>query len=381
MQYTVDTPVSVMSQQISYQASVDAGSNFAIRKNAANDSEILVVTSTGALAYVARDDQSPTGWTTTVQSVQAAAVGSPAAQGTSYICSPADNNTVTISKLTIDESNYTITATESSQITIGTNAIVPRFMNILPASDDQDFAGIILNTNGGMDGPLYGLTSGANPVQYCFNQGFAVDTCSARAIGTASQNASDFQFFGVNPSNSGVWLVSAGGPTGNIWSTPDICSRFKLVVWQCFGCFPFCVQAVVNANSQTFTCELINDCQHPYLLAITQAIRHKVIAPDMILPARAQPDARPVIQIESPALLLSLGNLQPFLTPDAFHAFMVDRPPFCAQQGSNAFIAISAITVCQADDIIAQSAFIIRLTFDIALNRAAHTERMTRSAL
>ena len=111
------------------------------------------------------------------------------------------------------------------------------------------------------------------------------------------------------------------------------------------------IQAVANSQGQTFPGVFINDCQEPDLRSAGQTFRYEVIRPDMILPARSQPDDLSVTQIQTPALLMFLWDLQGFLPPDALNAFVINPPPFHPQQRRDPFVSIPAIFCGQTNDV------------------------------
>lgn len=84
-------------------------------------------------------------------------------------------------------------------------------------------------------------------------------------------------------------------------------------------------QTIIYAQRKTLPGVFINNRQEPDLRPTSQTVEHKVIGPDVILPARSQPDAGAVIQVKTAALLMFLWNSQGFLPPG--HLFMPQPPP------------------------------------------------------
>jgi len=84
------------------------------------------------------------------------------------------------------------------------------------------------------------------------------------------------------------------------------------------------------------------------------ALLDKIIGPDVVGALGPEPNARPVIQPQPPALGLLGRDLQPLASPD---------PPG------------------QFDDVVCQSRFILTAPRDLALRRAMLPERRTGTAL
>ena len=89
-----------------------------------------------------------------------------------------------------------------------------------------------------------------------------------------------------------------------------------------------------------------------------QPLADKVITPDMVLPARAQADARTVMEIQPAALRLLAWHLQPFDAPQTLHSLVVDTPAFRLEQRGDAPVAITPILAGKPDDILTQRRFV-----------------------
>ena len=63
-----------------------------------------------------------------------------------------------------------------------------------------------------------------------------------------------------------------------------------------------------NTQRQTFPRIFINHRQNADFTSIDKSFGHKIITPHMIGPARLEPDARPIVQIKSTALFVTLRN-------------------------------------------------------------------------
>jgi hypothetical protein len=71
----------------------------------------------------------------------------------------------------------------------------------------------------------------------------------------------------------------------------------------------------------------------------------------MIGTFRPQTDARSVVEPETSAFWLFLGNLQPLTPPDPFNAFLVYPPASRLQERRNPAIPITAIPAGKLDDV------------------------------
>ena len=81
-----------------------------------------------------------------------------------------------------------------------------------------------------------------------------------------------------------------------------------------------------HGDRQALTRELIDHRQHPERPAVMGAVLHEVIGPDMVAPARAQTNARPIVEPQSPAFGLFRGHFQPLAPPDPPNTFDVHVP-------------------------------------------------------
>jgi pimeloyl-ACP methyl ester carboxylesterase len=70
-------------------------------------------------------------------------------------------------------------------------------------------------------------------------------------------------------------------------------------------------------------CSAVNQpVQHPHRPSVMRLRAHEVIAPDMVPPFWARPYQRSVVEPQPSFWLLFLWNLQPFTTPNTFHAVL-----------------------------------------------------------
>jgi hypothetical protein len=85
---------------------------------------------------------------------------------------------------------------------------------------------------------------------------------------------------------------------------------------------------------------------------------------------RPQPNARAIIEPESPAWLLLLRNLQPLATPDSLDSILANSPVRPLQQRRDAPVTVASILAGQFDDGLRESILIFALCRLIALRAA-----------
>ena len=107
----------------------------------------------------------------------------------------------------------------------------------------------------------------------------------------------------------------------------------------------------------------------------------KVIRPDMVPPRGPQTDARAVIEPQPCSFGLPLGHLQPFLTPDAFHPFVIHSPAFPLQHGRNASVSVSAKPFSKANNGLGERLFIISDSWVVPLGSPCLAQNPTGPAL
>src|SRR5947209_8762404 len=134
-------------------------------------------------------------------------------------------------------------------------------------------------------------------------------------------------------------------------------------------------------NGQAFVGELVDDVEHAKFAPIMGALLDKIIGPDVVGALGPEPNARPVIQPQPPALGLLGRDLQPLASPDPLDPLVVHQPAGPAQQLGDLAIAIAAVLPGQFDDVVCQSRFILTAPRDLALRRAMLPERRTGTAL
>jgi hypothetical protein len=112
------------------------------------------------------------------------------------------------------------------------------------------------------------------------------------------------------------------------------------------------------------------------------SILDEVVRPDVIAPLRPKPDTRSVMQPQTTAFGLLLGNLQPLTPPDPLDPLVVDDPAcLIPQHPRNLAIAIPAILSGQLDDVGGQPLLVFKAPRYLALRRAMLAERRTGPAL
>ena len=128
-------------------------------------------------------------------------------------------------------------------------------------------------------------------------------------------------------------------------------------------------QPAIDADCQALMRELVDHVEHAVLSPIMGSILHEVVRPDVIAALRPKPDARSVMQPQTTAFGLLLGNLQPLTPPDPLDPLVVDDPTgLIPQHPRNLAIAVAAILSGQFNDVGSQPLF--RTPWHLALRRA-----------
>ena len=129
------------------------------------------------------------------------------------------------------------------------------------------------------------------------------------------------------------------------------------------------VQASRHADRQALTRELVDHHQQSQAAAIMRLGIHEIVAPHMVPMLRAQPDTTAIVQPQSPARLLTSGNLQPFPPPDALHSILAHLPPSQLQQGGDPAISKAAVLAREREDRLRQPILVFRLRGLVTLCR------------
>jgi len=127
--------------------------------------------------------------------------------------------------------------------------------------------------------------------------------------------------------------------------------------------------------------ELVDEVEHPELPSVMGAVLDKVVGPNVVAAFRAQPDARPVGEPQTPALGLFGGDLQTLAPPEALDPLIIDLPPRPAQELRDLAIAVPAVLPGQGDHVGSQPLLVFRAPRHLALRRAMLSERRTSATL
>ena len=101
----------------------------------------------------------------------------------------------------------------------------------------------------------------------------------------------------------------------------------------------------------------------------------------MVLPARAKPDARAIVQIKTAFFLVLLWDLERLLPPDTLYALMIDDPALRAQQRRYPLVAVAPIAQRKLCDIRCERLLIVAAFRCAPLISTALAQSFTRSAL
>ena len=103
------------------------------------------------------------------------------------------------------------------------------------------------------------------------------------------------------------------------------------------------VELSLHHDVEALPTEFVDDGQDLDRTAVVGAVCHKIVGPDVVAMSGPEPDTRPIVEPQTSAFGLLLGNLQPLLTPDAFHPLMIDPPTFLLEQCCNPAITVASI--------------------------------------
>ena len=99
----------------------------------------------------------------------------------------------------------------------------------------------------------------------------------------------------------------------------------------------------LHHNVQALPTEFVDDRQDLEGTAVVRAVCHKIIGPDVMAMGGPEPDTRSIVEPQTSTLGLLLGNIQPLLTPDAFHPLVIDPPTLSSEQCRNPAITVTPI--------------------------------------
>lgn len=103
--------------------------------------------------------------------------------------------------------------------------------------------------------------------------------------------------------------------------------------------------------------EFVYDRQDLDGTAVVSAVCHEIIGPDMVAMGGPEPDTRPIAPPQTSAFGLRFWNLQPLLTPDAFHPLVIDPPTLSSQQGCDTAIPVTPIPFGKLNNVVSKSLF------------------------
>jgi len=107
---------------------------------------------------------------------------------------------------------------------------------------------------------------------------------------------------------------------------------------------------------------------------------HEVVRPHMIRMLRSQPDTGAIGQPEPPTRGLFLRDLQPCLSPDPFHPFMINLPALIPEQACHLTIPIPSILAGQMNNGLSQRRFVSGQLSLIPLRGTGLTQHSTDPA-
>ena len=90
----------------------------------------------------------------------------------------------------------------------------------------------------------------------------------------------------------------------------------------------------------------------------------------MILAFRSQPNARSVVEPQTPPFSLFLRHLETFPAPNAFNPLVIHLPSFFVQDRCDPWRSIAPVQSGQFDDPLRQWCFIVAYQWEIPLCRA-----------
>ncbi len=118
------------------------------------------------------------------------------------------------------------------------------------------------------------------------------------------------------------------------------------------------VEPSVDTDGEAFSGELVDDIEQPVFASLLGSILQEVIRPDIVWPFGGEPHARVLVQPQALTLGLFDWNFQPFPSPDAFDALVVDRPTSTPEKFRDPSIAIATVLTSERNDIGGQPLFV-----------------------
>jgi len=114
---------------------------------------------------------------------------------------------------------------------------------------------------------------------------------------------------------------------------------------------------VLHPGRQAFVIfiENIQCCED---LSVIRSVVDKVIGPDVVAVFRAQSYSGPLIQLQPPLLGLVHGHFQPFTSPQALNALVIDQSTDVSKQRRDPSIPVPATLPCKFDHIRHRAVFV-----------------------
>ncbi len=113
----------------------------------------------------------------------------------------------------------------------------------------------------------------------------------------------------------------------------------------------------LNHDGEALSTEFVDNRQCLDWTTVVSPVCHEIIGPDMVAMGGPEPDTRPIVEPETSAFGLLLGNLQPLLTPDAFHPLMIDPPTLSSEQCRYPTITVAPIGFGKIDNFFSELLF------------------------
>jgi len=117
------------------------------------------------------------------------------------------------------------------------------------------------------------------------------------------------------------------------------------------------IEPSLHYHVEALPTEFIYDRQDLDETAVVSAVFYKIIGPDMVPMGGPEPDTRPIVEPQTSSFGLLLGNLQPLLTPDAFHPLVIDPPALSFEQGCDTAIPVTPIPFGKLNNFLSKSLF------------------------
>ncbi len=117
------------------------------------------------------------------------------------------------------------------------------------------------------------------------------------------------------------------------------------------------VEPSLHHDGEALPTEFVDDRQDLEGPSIMCPVRYEIIGPDMVTMGGPEPDTSPIVEPQPSAFGLLLGNLQPLLTPDAFHPLVIDPPTLSSEQGCDTAIPVTPVPFGKLNNFLSKSLF------------------------